>query len=93
MGLKILPPGTPIPEGAIQIHLGSPQRVLFGRGPCQKESLSLDIYERLVLTYEHWTDQRYGDNPDEDELYEQIVANAKLELERALAKFEEEVHG
>ena len=93
MALRILPPGTPVPEGAIQIHLGSPLRVLFGRGPCEKESLSLDIFERLVSTYEHWTDPHYGDSPDEDELYKQIVANAKLELERALAKFDEEVNG
>ena len=93
MGLELLPPGTPVPEGAVQIHLGNPERVLLGRGPCEKESLSLVIYEMLISTFEHWTDPRYGDNPDEVELAGRLAHNAKKELEAALEKFIDEVMG
>ncbi len=55
-----------IPEGAIRIHLYSYHNVLKPRGSMDKESIGLLICERLIDTYEDWTNPEHGDNPSEE---------------------------
>ena len=49
-----------IPDGAIRIHLYPCRNVLKTRGSMEKESLGLVIYERLVSTFEDWSNPDYG---------------------------------
>ena len=47
-----------IPDGAIRIHLYPCRNVLKPRGSMKKESLGLEIYERLVSTFEDWENKK-----------------------------------
>lgn len=64
-----------IPEESVQVHLYNVDWVLKPRGPMQKESLSLYIYEKLKEIYESWTDPKHGDNPDPKILIEILKKN------------------
>lgn len=76
-----------IPAGAIRVHLYPYQNVLRPRGSTEKESLGLDIYKRLLSTYEHWTDPKYGDNPKRAELVKQLKTNLNDEVQAAWNQF------
>ena len=76
-----------IPGGAIRIHLYSYRNVLKPRGSMEKESLGLVIYERLVSTFDDWSNPNYGDNPKPDELLKQLRKNLLSEVEAAWDKF------
>ena len=81
-----------IPTGTIRIHLYSFRNVLRPRGgTMEKESLGLDIYERLQGAYEEWTNPKYGDNPEASEVLKQIRKNLMEEVETAWNKFTNEV--
>jgi len=85
--IRVLGQGEELPPGAIQIHFGSYGNILLGRGPLEKESLSLTIFERMELEFEHWTDPKYSDNPEQKDLAAQIVMNAGHELDAAVLAF------
>jgi len=76
-----------IPKGAIRIHLYSYRNVLKPRGSMKKESLGLEIYERLKSTFKDWSNSDYGDNPEPDELIRQLRKNLFSEVETAWEKF------
>jgi hypothetical protein len=76
-----------LPPGAIQIHLGGYTNCLAPRGSMEKESLSFAIFERLISNLEHWTDEKYGDNPDPYELIDSLIKQSRDELEAALHRF------
>ncbi len=76
-----------IPDGAIRIHLYSYRNVLKPRGSMKKESLGLEIYDRLKSTFEDWSNPDYGDNPEPDELLKQLRKNLLSEVENAWEKF------
>lgn len=76
-----------IPKGAIRIHLYSYRNVLKPRGSMKKESLGLEIYERLTSIFEDWSNPNYGDNPEPDELIRQLRKNLMSEVEAAREKF------
>ena len=78
---------NPIPDGAIRIHIYPFRNVLKPRGSMKKESLGLAIYERLVSTFEDWSNLEYGDNPSEEELLKQLRKNLLSEVEVAWDKF------
>ena len=73
-----------------EVHLYSLENILRPRGGVlQKESLSQTILEKLISYYESWTDPRYGDNPDENELLRTMERNLKQEVEIAWDAFME----
>ena len=76
-----------IPETAIRIHLYSYKNVLKPRGSMKKESLGLEIHERLESVFEDWSDPNYGDNPSRSELLKQLRKNLFSEVESAWDKF------
>lgn len=76
-----------IPKGAIRIHLYSYRNVLKPRGSMKKESLGLEIYERLISVFEDWSNSNYGDNLEPDELIRQLRKNLMSEVETAWEKF------
>jgi len=47
-----------IPKGAIRIHLYSYKNILKPRGSMKKESLGLEIYERLTSVFEDWGNKK-----------------------------------
>jgi hypothetical protein len=85
--IRALKPGEELPPGAIQIHFGSYGNVLLGRGPLEKESLSLVLLEAMESAFEFWTDPKYGDNPEPKDLAAQVVMNAECELATAIMAF------
>lgn len=72
-----------LPEGTVRIHLYDSKRVLMPRGSMKKESIGLYLYERLMDSYEDWTDAKYGDNPTEEELLDSLRKNLDHEVECA----------
>jgi hypothetical protein len=72
-----------IPEGAVRIHLYNSKNVLMPRGSMKKESIGLYLYEKLMDLYEDWTDPKYGDNPEEEELLDTLRKNLDHEVECA----------
>jgi hypothetical protein len=86
-----LVPADQIPPGAQRIHIGSFRTALNPRkGPCEKESLGLTIFERLMGAYEHWQNPDYSDNPAPDDLKAALLAAAQAELDDAMSLFIEE---
>ncbi len=76
-----------IPPGAKQLHLYNSYHVLRPRGPMEKESLGAYILERLLSTYESWTNPKYGDNPDKALLLKLLQQNMKEEVDGAFREF------
>ncbi len=64
---------------AVQIHLYDSSDVLRPRGHMEKESVGLDLLERLRACYESWTDKKYGDNPDKSTLIKLLQDNLNEE--------------
>ncbi len=75
------------PSKMRRVHWGRWQDVLRGRGRLEKESLSLEIFEAMVSSYQSWTDPQFGDNPEPAELRERLIQNAREETEAAVAEF------
>lgn len=57
----------------------------------KKDSLGLYIKEKMIDSYEHFTNPEYGDNPDKKELYNQIKMNVISEIIEAIKEFEAEI--
>jgi len=76
-----------LPEGAKQIHLYDVHHVLRPRGHMEKESLGVYILERLLSTYESWTNPKYVDNPDKSALLKLLQQNMKDEVDGAFREF------
>ena len=76
-----------IPEGAKQIHLYNSRNVLRPRGHMEKESIGVYMLERLLSTYESWTNPKYADNPDEATLIKLLQQNMKEEMDGAFREF------
>ena len=76
-----------IPEGAVQVHLYEYRNVLRPRGHMEKESIGLYILDKLIGSYESWTNPKYGDNPDEAELLKLLQTNMQEEVDGAFREF------
>jgi len=74
-------------KGAVQIHLYNSSDVLRPRGHMEKESIGLNILERLCASYESWTDEKHGDNPNKSTLIKLLQDNLKEETEGAFREF------
>lgn len=85
--VKIIQSEDEIPKGSVQIHLYDWKDVMRPRGPMKKESLGEYILERFKSNFEHWTDPKYGDNPDVLHLISMIYNNALEELNCAWSEF------
>lgn len=86
--LHILKPGESLPEGAVQVHLYPVEDVLRPRGDfLAKEGLGSTILERLESEWEHWTDPKYGDNPNQERLRDLITENVLMAVTAALVEF------
>ena len=76
-----------IPDNAIRVHLYEFSNVLRPRGHMEKESIGVTILERLISSYEMWTDPKYGDNPDTTTLLKLLQRNMKEEMDGAWREF------
>ena len=72
---------------AVQVHLYDSSDVLRPRGHMEKESIGLDLLDRLVAYYESWTDKKYGDNPDRSMLIKMLHDNLHEEMQGAYREF------
>jgi len=78
-------------DKAVQIHLYEFSNVLRPRGHMKKESIGVDILDRLMGAYESWTDKKYGDNPDTTTLLKLLRRNMEEEMEGAWKEFIDEL--
>lgn len=78
-------------NGMKQIHIYNSSDVLRPRGHLKKESIGLDIRERLMSVYESWTDKKYSDNPDKATLLKTLKRNMEEEVEGAWEVFIEQI--
>jgi hypothetical protein len=76
-----------IPKDSVQLHLYDWKNVLMPRGSRQMESIYENIHPRLIGTYESFTDPKYGDNPDKQQLLEQMYLNLMGETYKAWQDF------
>lgn len=76
-----------IPEGAVQVHIYKPEGMLKPRGSMIKESIGLDICEKLISYYESWTDSKHGDNPTQVEVISILKKNLDDEMAAAWKTF------
>jgi hypothetical protein len=76
-----------ISKGAVQHHLYHWKNVLMPRGSRKKESIYENLLPRLNNVYESFTDPKYGDNPDPQELIESIYNNMINETMNAWEDF------
>lgn len=80
------------PRGSKQLHLYNSCHVLRPRGHMEKESIGVYILERLLNTYESWTNPKYGDNPDEALLLKLLQRNMKDEVDGAFREFIKQIN-
>lgn len=85
--VKVIIDPSEIPPGSKQVHLYDFKDVLRPRGTMLKESLGLSICEKLLNSYESWTDDKHVDNPDEYTLVKILKDNLIEEAEAAFATF------
>lgn len=76
-----------LPEGSVQMHLYEFTNVLRPRGHMEKESVGVYILDKLLGSYESWTDPKYGDNPDEITLLKLLKENLQEEVDGAFREF------
>jgi hypothetical protein len=82
------------PAKGQRVHAYPFSDVLRPRGGVMlNDSLSLAVFEAMVAAWEHWTDVEYADDPEPAELRAQIIANAKSEVEIAIAAFVDKFGG
>jgi hypothetical protein len=85
-----LPAGASIPEGAVRVHLGSPETALAPRGSMMKNSLGDTIYRQVESAFDHWSDSAYADCPHAHDLFEILANQAHVELRAALNQIKTE---
>lgn len=76
-----------IPTDAKQMHLYRIHNALRPRGSMRKQSLSLQVYEKLVDLFQTWTDQKYGDSLPQNEAAEIILKNLSQQIDIARRQF------
>ena len=95
---KFVRPGTPeYVELMRQIQLGQIKRthlydirnILRPRGPMQKESLSLEIYDYLKEAFEYWSNLKYSDSVTAEKLLPLLKRNLEQEVAIAWKRFSE----
>ena len=91
MNRTILVDKNDIPEGAVRVHLYNFRNVLMPRGSMEKESIGAYILERLINTFETWTDDQFGDNPQIPVLMNYMQHNLREEMEQAWERFYDHV--
>ena len=74
-------------KGMIKVHMYNVENVLRPRGHMKKESISEYIIERLMSSFESWTNKEYGDNINPDELLQLLKKNLKEEIDGAWDEF------
>jgi hypothetical protein len=74
-----------------QIHLFNSKNMLMPRGSMEKESIGLDILDRLSSSYESWTNPKYADNPSKAEVLEILYKNMMNETCNAWELFLDEI--
>ena len=79
--------GDDLPEGAVAIHLYNVEDVLKPRGSMEKESIGAYLLEKLESTFEHWTHEKYGDNPPPLVLMKLMHDNLMSEVQQAWNAF------
>ena len=72
---------------AKEVHLFGPDNLLMPRGSMEKDSIGLDILDRLSSSYEHWTYPKYADNPEKAEILEILYRNLMNETCNAWEAF------
>jgi len=82
-----LTPIDELPEGAVRVHMYNHKDVLRPRGHMQKESIAEYLLDRLLSSYESWTDGEFGDNPEVTELIATLQKNMKEEVYGAWREF------
>lgn len=80
-----------IPKGAVRVHLYDFKNVLMPRGSMEKESIGAYILERLISSFEDWTDEDFGDNPQVPVLMNFMQYNLREEMEQAWERFYDHV--
>jgi len=76
------------PEGAVEIHLYDIENILKPRGgEMQKESLSAYVADKLDGLFESWTNPKYGDSVDKQELSKILWRNLNEEVNLAWKNF------
>lgn len=76
-----------IPPGAKRVHLYPVQDVLKPRGSLQKESLSLDLSQKLRDAFDSWTSSEYGDSLSPEKVTSILRKNLSSEVEAAWEAF------
>jgi hypothetical protein len=79
--------GHPPPQYK-RVHLGRPDNSLNPRGPMEKESLSLIVFERLKSSFEHWTNPEYSDSLKPEEMVAMLEEQFRAEMQSAWEAFE-----
>ena len=87
MKLRHIPSDEPLPPDAEQIHLIPFTAALTPRGSMNKNSLGRTIYDKMISSFEYFTDPKYADNPTPDVLADNLVETARSECEEAIALF------
>jgi hypothetical protein len=73
-----------LPEGAVELHLYNIKNILRPRGGVmKKESLSAYLFYRLDYLIQTWSDPKYGDSIDKQELSELLWKNLHEEINTA----------
>jgi hypothetical protein len=65
---------------AKQVHFGSHHSIFKPRGSMKKNSLGYNLLERLDNEFEHWSDPKYADNPEVEELIKTMHSNMMMEV-------------
>lgn len=73
-----------------RLHMLPIAAVFRPRGTMGKNSLSLELYQRLKGELAYWTNPKYADSVSEGEAREKLVAAMRQQVEAAITKFQEE---
>ena len=91
--MTTLKPIAELPKGAVRVHLGSIETTWKPRGSLEKNSLSLELLERLESLQHSWTDGDYGDSLEDHEAAEKLADGLRAEVEVAVEEFLRRVFG
>jgi len=80
-----------LPPGAVQVHFGSIETTWKPRGSLEKNSLSLDLLNRLRSKLDCWTSEEYGDSLEWEDAAAKLVESLREEVEAAIEEFVESI--
>lgn len=87
---KITPDGQgheQVPKQSRWIHSYPAERMLAPRGSMEKESLSLELAQRLQRTWATWTDDKYSDSLSAEVAAMHLMTNLAHEVNAAIEDF------